>query len=166
MLRLLEKFFENARGRRLVAIEFLRLGLKVDGKGKIYVGNIELPPAKISRAIGVDRRVVIETAKAIADDDKLLQIFYRLEPRAFIANAAKNLGFDTIEIRADPRKKGIIAAVTKILSINGIVIRQVISDDPDLFPDPVLTIIIDGKLNSSVIKELKELSFAESIMIK
>ena len=52
MLDILEKFFENARGRKLVAIEFLRLGLKVDGTGKIYVGEIEIAPTKIGRALG------------------------------------------------------------------------------------------------------------------
>lgn len=166
MLKILEKFFEHARGRKIVAMEFLRLGLKVDGSGRIYVGTIELPPAKIARALDVDRRVVIETAKAIANDDKLLQIFYKLEPRAFIANAAKDLGFDAIEIRANPKGKGIVAAVTKILADEGIVIRQVISDDPDLFPEPVLSIIIDGRLTPRVIKKLKELPFAEGILIK
>lgn len=166
MLKMLEKFFENARGRQLVVTEFLRLGLKVDRTGKIYVGKIELAPAKIGRTLNVDRRVVIETAKAIARDEKLLQIFYRLEPRAFIGNAAKDLGFDSIEIRTDPKKKGIVAAVTKILAENNIMIRQIITDDPELFPDPVLTIIIDKKLNSKTIKELKELDFAKSILIK
>ncbi len=166
MLDIFEKFFQNARGRKLVATEFLRLGLKVNAKGKIYVGNIEVPPAKIARALNVDRRVVIETAKAIAKDDKLLQIFYRLESRAFIGNAAKELGFDVVEIRADPKAKGIVAGVTKVLADEGILIRQVISDDPELFPDPVLTIIIDGKLHAKVIKKLKELRFAEAILIK
>ncbi len=166
MLRLIEKFFENARGRKIVATEFLRLGLRVDGKGKIYAGNIELPPAKIARALNVDRRVVIDTAKAIAEDDNLFQIFYRLESRAFIANAAKELGFDAIEIRANPKGKGIVAVVAKTLADEGIVIRQIISDDPDLFPDPVLSIIIDGRLNAKVIKKLKDLPFAESILIK
>jgi predicted regulator of amino acid metabolism with ACT domain len=166
MLDILEKFFEHARGRKLVATELLRLGLKVDAEGKIYVGSIELPPAKIARALSVDRRVVIETAKAIANDDKLLQIFYRLESRAFMGNAAKELGFDVIEIRADPKRKGIVAAVTKILADSGIVIRQIISDDPDLYPDPVLTIIIDGSLDAKTIKKIKELEFAQAIMIK
>lgn len=166
MLKMLEKFFENARGRRLVAIEFLRLGLKVDGRGRIFVGKIELPPAKIGRALGVDRRVVIETAKAIADDDRLIQIFYKLEPRAFMGNAAREFGFDTIELRADPKKKGIVATVTKILAENRVNIRQIITDDPDLFPDPILTIIIDGRLNAKVIKKIKQLDFAKSITIK
>ncbi len=166
MLEMLESFFRNARGRKQVATEFLRLGLKVDGEGGIYVGNIELAPAKIARALGVDRRVVIDTARAIAKDPKLLRIFYRLEPRAFMGNAAKELGFDTVEIRADPKGKGIVAAVTGILADEGVVIRQIITDDPDLFPDPVLTIIIDGKLNARAIKKLKGLEFAESILIR
>lgn len=166
MIDALEKFFENARGRRLVARELLRLGLKVDGKGKIYVGNIEVPPAKIGRALKVDRRVVIETANAIAQDDKLLHIFYRLESRAFLGNAAKELGFDTIELRANPEKSGIISAVTDILAQNKIVIRQIVSDDPYLFPDPVLTIIINGRLSAKVIKKIKELPFATGILIK
>ena len=166
MLELLENFFENARGRKLVAVEFLRLGLKIDGSGIIYVGNIELSPAKIARALKVDRRVVIDTAKAIANDDKLLQIFYRLESRAFMGNAAKELGFDCIEIRADAKKKAIVASVTKILADESILIRQIIGDDPELFPNPVLTIVIDGKLDGKIIEKLKKLKFAEAILIK
>ncbi|MCL5419850.1 MAG: amino acid-binding protein [Candidatus Marsarchaeota archaeon] len=166
MLKPFASVFGNARGRRIVATEFLRLGLRIDGNGKIYVGNIEVSPAKVGRALNVDRRVVIETAKAIANDDRLLQVFYRLESRAFIGNAARELGFDTVEIRADPRKKGIVASVTRVLAENGIVIRQIISDDPDIFPDPVLTIIINGKLDAGVIKKLKELRFATQILIK
>ena len=126
MKKILKSFPESARARRLVAAEFLRLGLKVDGAGRIFVGRIEVPPVKIARALDVDRRVVIETATFIAKDDKLLQIFYRLEPRAFMGNAAKELGFDTIEIRADPDKIGIVAAVTclSLLSILSISMRS------------------------------------------
>lgn len=166
MLKLLEEFFENAHGRKAVATALLRYGLRVDSTGKIRFGNIEVPPAKIARALSIDRRVVIATARAIASDNKLLQIFYRLEPRAFFGNAAKELGFDAIEIRADPKKKGIVAAVTKIIADDGIVIRQVMSDDPDLFPDPILTVIIDGKLPIRTIKKLKEAKFAHSVLIK
>ena len=166
MLEILETFFKNARGRQLVATTFLRLGLKVDGKGKIYVESIEIPPAKIARALGVDRRVVIDTAKDIAADDKLFQIFSRLESRAFVGSVAKELGFDTIQMRADPKKKGIVARVATVLANNDVSIRQLISDDPDLFPDPVLTIIIDGKIPVDAIKKLRELEFADAIMIR
>ncbi len=166
MVEFLSSLFEGARARRAVALELLRLGLKVDGRGRVYVGAIEVQPAKIARALGVDRRVVIETAKAIAGDDKLLPIFYRLEPRAFIGNVAGQLGLDAIEIRADPNKPGIVAAVTAVLAKERISIRQIISDDPDLFPDPVLTIIIDGRISAGAIRKLKSLKFATAISIK
>ena len=166
MKKILKSFPESARARRLVAAEFLRLGLKVDGAGRIFVGSIEVPPAKIARALDVDRRVVIETATFIAKDDKLLQIFYRMESRAFMGNVAKELGFDTIEIRADPDKVGIVAAVTRILADENIAIRQIIGDDPDIFPDPVLTIIINGRISARAIKRLKASNVASSISIK
>src|SRR3989344_6120168 len=127
MLNILEEFFKNARTRRLIATEVLRLGLRVDSKGKIYVGTIEVPPAKIARALNVDRRVVIETARSIANDDRLLHIFGKLESRSFIGNVAKALGFDTIVIRANPKAKGVVAGVTKILAEEKILIRQIIA---------------------------------------
>lgn len=166
MLKLLEDFFSRAHGRKLVATEFLKLGMRVGAEGTIYFGSIEVPPAKIARALNVDRRVVIEAAKDIAADPKLLQIFYRLQPRAFLGDAAKELGCDALIIRAEAKKKNIVSSVTKVLSENNILIRQIVTDDPYIYPDPVLTIIIDGHLSPKVIKKLKELPFADSITMK
>ncbi len=166
MLDILEEFFSRAHGRRLVATEFLKKGIRVDQKGNIFLGAIELAPAKIARALDIDRRVVIQTAKEIAHDDKLLAIFYYLEPRTYLGNAARELGFDSIVVRANPKGHGIVSAVTKILADEKVVIRQIVSDDPDLFPDPVLTIVIDGKLKTRAIEAIKQLPFTESILIK
>lgn len=166
MLKLLEDFFAKARGRNVVATEFLRLGLSIDENAIIRVGSIEIPPVKIARALGVDRRVVIATAKAIAKDDRLLRIFCHLRPRAFMGNAAKELGFDSIQISADAKRKGVAAEATKILACDNVNIRQIITDDPELFPDPVMTIIIDGKLNAKTIKKLKEMKTAKALAIR
>ena len=88
MLEIIEQFFKNARGRQLVSTSFLQLGLKVDTKGKILVGSIEIPPAKIARALGVDRRVVIDTAK-----DKNLRGTRIFGP---VARELKELGFNKV----------------------------------------------------------------------
>lgn len=166
MYGVLEEFFENAHARKLVAVEFLRLGLKVNSRGNVFSGQIQLSPVKIARALGVDRRVVIDTAKDIAGNEKLFQIFFRLESRAFLGNAAKELGLDSIEIRANPKEKGVVAVVAKILADQGMTIRQIIADDPDLFPDPVLSIVLDEKLDAQTIKKIKDLPFAQSVTIK
>ncbi len=166
MLELLEKFFENAHAKKIVAIEFLRLGLRVDRKGNIFADKIEVQPAKIARALGIDRRVVIDTAKSIGSDEKLLQIFHHLQPRALFGGVGKELGFDVLEIRADPKEKGIVAKITSLLFESNMSIRQIIADDPELFPDPVLTIVVDGKLSAKTLKQLKEMPFAQSIQVK
>ena len=162
----LEKFFEGQRARRVVAEAMLRYGLRVDTSGKIYCNKIEIAPAKMARALGVDRRVVIDTAEEIVENDFLFDIFHSLEPRSNIVHAAKVLGLDSIEIRANPRRIGVVAAVTKILAKNKIGIRQIIADDADLFPDPILTIIVDGKLSGKVIEEIRKLKHAEQITLK
>jgi|SRR3989338_8898962 len=162
----LEKFFEGQRARRIVAEAMLRSGLRVDNDGKIYCNSIEIAPAKMARAFGVDRRVVIETAEEIADNDFLFGIFSGLEPRANFAHSAKELGFDTIEIHADPKGIGIVADVTAILAKNKMGIRQIIADDADLFPNPVLTIIVDGRLSGNVIEKIRKLRHAEKIILR
>ena len=41
MLDLLEKFFENAHAKKVVAIELLRLGLRVESRGKIFADKTQ-----------------------------------------------------------------------------------------------------------------------------
>ena len=165
MLKWLEEFFEKSRAKKLLQ-RSLKSGFRVDESGKIFVGLIELPPAKIARALNVDRRVVIQTAKEISENEQLLAVFRNLEPRAFLGNAARQLGFDAIEIRAEAKKRGIVAVVAKILADDKITIRQITADDPQLFPDPVMTIIVDGKLKAGTLRKLRELPVAKSILIK
>ncbi|MDO8340006.1 MAG: hypothetical protein Q7T16_05100 [Candidatus Burarchaeum sp.] len=162
----LEKFFEGQRARRIVAEAMLRYGLRVDKDGKIYCNAIEIAPAKMARALGVDRRVVIETAEEIADDDFLFDIFSTLEPRSNFAHSAKALGFDVIEIHADPKAVGIVSSITDILARHKLAIRQIIADDADLFPNPVLTIIVDGKLSGKIIEKIRKLRHAEKIILR
>jgi len=162
----LEKFFEGQRARRIVAEAMLRYGLRVGTQGKIYCHKIEIAPAKMARALGVDRRVVIETANEIADNDFLFEIFHSLEPRSNIARAAKAMNCDVIEIHANPRRAGIVSAITSILSKNKITIRQIIADDADMYPNPVLTIMVDGKLSGNVIEKIRRLKHAEQIILR
>jgi len=162
----LEKFFAGQRARRTVAEAMLRYGLRVDNDGKIYCSAIEIAPAKMARALAVDRRVVVETAKEIAEDDFLFDIFHSLEPRSNISKSAKALGFDVIEVHANPEEAGIVAAVTAILAKEGISMRQIMADDAELFPEPVLTIIVDGRLSGKVIEKIRRLKHADEIILR
>ncbi|MFA6328992.1 MAG: amino acid-binding ACT domain protein [Candidatus Micrarchaeia archaeon] len=157
MLQYLEERFAGQRAKLRVVSTMLRLGLRVDGKGRLYCDQIGLAPVKIGRAIGVDRRVVIETAHEIAADPKLFAIFSSLFPISNVSRAAKYFGHDVIEIDADPNTLGLTAKVTAILARHKVAIRQIIADDPDLYPEPKMMVVAEGKLPRKVVDELRSL---------
>jgi predicted regulator of amino acid metabolism with ACT domain len=157
MWQYLDEKFAGQRAKLRVVTTMLKLGLRVDSKGAIFCDQIELAPAKFARAAGVDRRVVVQTAQEIASDKEMAEIFSRLIPTANVAGAAKMLGHDVIEIDADPNTVGLVAKVSSILGKHKAGIRQIIADDPDLYPDPKMHIVVDGKLSSRALAELRSL---------
>jgi len=165
MLQYLEEHFAGQRAKLRVVTTLLRLGIRVDAKGKLYCDAIELAPAKMGRALSVDRRVVIETAREIAADPKLLAIFSSLIPIANVSHAAKYFGHDVIEIDADPNTTGLTAKVASILARHKVGIRQIIADDPDLYPEPKMMVVAEGKLPRKAVEELRSLR-VQSISFK
>ncbi len=165
MWKSIESHFSRRSAGRTVVDAFLRYGLSVHPDGAVYCGPFEMAPAKIGRALNVDRRVVIATAKQIATHEDLLSIFARLQPRASLGQAAAKLGFDTIEISADAHAMGVVSDVTRLLCEHKLLIRQIIADDPDLFPDPKLTIVMGGHMPVKALQALRKLPFAEKIAI-
>ena len=165
MLRYLEEHFAGQRAKIQVVSQLLRLGIRVDERGNLFCDKIALAPVKVGRAIGVDRRVVIETAREIARDERLFQIFSDLAPIANVSNVAKLLGHDVIEINADPHSVGVVAKVSSVLAKNHVTIRQIIADDPDLYPEPKMRVVVDGKLPQKAIGELRALRL-QSISFK
>jgi predicted regulator of amino acid metabolism with ACT domain len=70
----------NMRGypeRLLVARTLIENGLHVRA-GKIYCNEIEVPPIRVGRVVGVDRRTVAETVKMIEANEGLRIIFQHL----------------------------------------------------------------------------------------
>ncbi len=165
MLRYLEEHFAGQRAKLKVIASLLRLGIRVDIKGKLYCDQIELAPAKVARALEVDRRVVIETAKEIAGNENLMKVFEGMTPIANVSRAAKLLGHDVIEINADPNSIGVVKKVSSVLAKNGVKIRQIIADDPDLYPEPKLSIVVEGKLPQKALSSLRELKL-QAISLK
>jgi len=166
MYQFLEDVFVHFPQRRKVVETMLMYGLKVDEHGNIYCGEIELAPAKFARGINVDRRVVIETAKMIAKYEELYQIFSNLKPTAYIRGAAKQLGFEVIEIHAESHAAGIVSKVTEIIAQAGIPIRQIVADDPDIYPSPKLTIVVEKKLPGTVINKIKSLNEVKRLIVE
>lgn len=165
MYRVLEEAFIHFPMRRKVAEALLRYGLRVSKNGTILCDEIEISPAKMARALKVDRRVVIETASMIAGNKALFSFFSELRPTAFIGKAAKLLGFEVIVIEADPHAAGIVSSVSSIIAKERVCIRQIVADDPDIYPNPKLTIVLEKPISGKAIDKLRKIKGITKIAI-
>jgi len=150
-----KKYFEGHPERLKVARVLIENGLAVRN-GKIYLNEIEIPPVRVARAAGVDRRTVIETLKAVASNRELRLVFEDMRSAGHsLKEIAKHLNLGVVEITPlDAKTPGILAGSAMILAKNGLSIRQAIVDDPELSPEPKLTLIVEKKIPGELIPEL------------
>uniref|UniRef100_A0A7C3YE46 ACT domain-containing protein n=1 Tax=Geoglobus ahangari TaxID=113653 RepID=A0A7C3YE46_9EURY len=156
--------FEKYPSQIVVAKEFLKLGIAVRN-GKAYCGEIELVPTKIAEAIGVDRKVVMMAIQNIESDEELRKVFSSLRPVAYIADVARILGFGVLEVYAESQKPGIIAGITNILAREGISIRYMLAEDPDLSVESKLTMVTETKIPGKLVDEFLKVDGVIKIVI-
>jgi len=150
-----KKYFEGHPERLKVARILIENGLSVRN-GRIYLNEIEIPPVRIARAAEVDRRTVKETLNAIRSNRELRLIFEDIRSAGHsLKEIAKHLDLGVVEITpVDAKLPGILANSAMILAKNSISIRQAIVDDPELSPEPKLTLIAEKKIPGELIPEL------------
>ncbi len=142
-------------GRQKVARSLVELGLSIREGTKIYCGGIELSDVKIARFLGVDRRTVRDTAQLISSDPLLKPVFERMRPAGpFLADVARFLGYSVIEIYADPHTVGIVAQAATLIAQENIAIRQAFADDPDLTPEPKLTLVVEKEPSGAILQKM------------
>ncbi len=155
MWRQISDRLEEYPGRQKVARAFVELGLSIKEGNKIYCGGIELSDVKIARYLHVDRRTVRDTAQLISSDPTLNSVFEKLRPAGpFLADVARFLGYSVIEIYADPHTVGIVAQAASLISQENIAIRQAVADDPDLTPEPKLTLVVEKEPSGTVLQKM------------
>ncbi|HDD40071.1 MAG: amino acid-binding protein [Thaumarchaeota archaeon] len=156
----LEEFPARLKIIRLM-IEY---GIGVNEEGKIVVGPVEIPDTSIAKAVGVDRRVVRKTVEQILEDENLKRIFTGIRPAgAFLAPIAKELGLYVVEIRADPTASGVLAEAAKIIASEGISIRQAVAEDPELFPEPKLILVLERPLSGDGLNKMLKIPHVKSV---
>ncbi len=141
-------------------------GLALKGN-RIYLNQTEIPAARVARAAGVDRRTVTETAQMINKDPSLKLIFENIQSAGLsLRGVAKPLGLGVVEITAqDPKAVGILAGASRLLADAGITIRQALVDDPELVPEPKLTIIAGGSVPGDLIPEILRIKGVSKVSI-
>jgi hypothetical protein len=144
----------------------IECGIRVSKDDKLYIGDVEQDYSAVSRAVGVDRRVVKQTVKQIRGNKYLYSIFSKTKPLgASLVDVVSVLGYTAVIIEADPRSPGVMAAVAEILSRHGTVVRQALADDPEMVPDAKLTLVVEGQLTAEAVAELKALRLVRSLKI-
>jgi uncharacterized protein len=152
--------------RLKVARVLVENGLSVKNQ-KIYLNQIEIPPVRIARVAGVDRRTVIETLSIIRDNRELRIIFEGIRSAGHsLKEIAKHLHLGVVEITpVDARTHGILANSAMVLNKGGLSIRQAIVDDPELSPEPKLTFIVERKIPGELISELLTISGVAKVSV-
>jgi predicted regulator of amino acid metabolism with ACT domain len=158
MWNMIKKYFEQFPERLKVARVLVENGLSAKD-GKIYLNQIEIPPVRIARVAGVDRRTVNETLKIIKINRELRMVFEEMRSAGHsLKEIAKHLKLGVVEITPiDAKTPGILARSATILAKAGLSIRQAIVDDPELSPEPKLTLILEKKIPGKLISELLEI---------
>jgi len=160
------KCLEGYPERLAVAKLLIQYGLSIRD-GKIYCGKIMIPAVGISRVAGVDRRTVTHTIKMIEENPELRVIFRELKPAgASLREVARYLNLGVVEITPiDARMPGILSSSSSLLAEKGISIRQAIVDDPELTPEPKLTLIAEKKIPGEIIPKLLKIKGVQKVSV-
>jgi len=162
----IRKHLEHYPERLKVARVLVENGLSVKNE-KILLNKIEIPPIRIAREANVDRRTVTETITTIKNNRELRLIFEEIRPAGHsLKEIAKHLNLGVLEITPiDAKTPGILANSAMALNKSGLSIRQAIVDDPELSPEPKLTLIVEKKIPGELISELLKIKGVAKVSV-
>jgi len=160
------KYLETHPERLFVAKLLVENGLSVRN-GKIYCNEIEIPPIRIARVSKVDRRTVTETIKAIEENPDLQVIFKNIRSAGHsFKEIARHLNLGVVEITpVDAKIPGILARSATLIAEKNISIRQAIVDDPELSPEPKLTLVTETKIPGELVPEFLKIRGVAKVSI-
>jgi predicted regulator of amino acid metabolism with ACT domain len=166
MWNTIKKHLQEYPERLRVARVLVENGLSAKGN-KIYLNEIEIPPVRIARVAGVDRRTVNETLNTIKANRELRLIFEEMRSAGHsLKEIAKPLNLGVVEITpVDAKTAGILAKSATTLAKAGLSIRQAIVDDPELSPEPKLTLIVEKKIPGELIDEILKITGVAKVAV-
>lgn len=162
----IKDFFKDFPAQQRVAQLLFERGFQVREDGKVVSGRIEIPHTQIAKEVGVERRAVDSTVQTILSKDNLKRIYMNLTQVCSLQEVAREFRLSVIVfVPKNANQTGIIADVTKIVSENGLSIRQALAEDPSISLHPKLTLILEGDIPSNLISEIRRLPGTRSITV-
>ncbi len=158
--KLVEKFTETVKGhtKKLEVLKvLLKYGLSVRENTVTLGERIKVPFKSIALEAGVDRRTVIETLRAIREDSFLREFFRRLRPAGpSLVEVSKLLGYRCLIVETHRDQPGILAWVANALAEKNINILQVVAEDPNIYEEPKLYVVVSSNVPGEVIDRILE----------
>jgi predicted regulator of amino acid metabolism with ACT domain len=162
----IKKFFKDLPAQERVARLLFERGFQVRKDGKVVSGGIEIPHTQIAKEVGVERRAVDSTVQTILLKNELTRIYTNLRQVCSLQEVAREFNLSVIVfVPENAAQTGIIADVTRIVSENGLSIRQALAEDPSTSEHPKLTLILEGDIPSDLIGEIRRLPGTRSITV-
>ena len=170
MWQYINENFRKFPSQQKVLVKMISLGLSsrrdFEGVPRIYCGDVEVKASALASALGIDRRAVLDALDKIANDERLQSFFSDISPVPNFGKVSSHLGMGVIQILPESATKpGIIAGISKLFSQEGISIRQVIVDDPELSDSPRATIVTDGQIPPGLISEIKKIQGVQAVLL-
>ncbi len=162
----IKDFFKDFPAQQRVAQILFERGFQIREDGKVVSGRIEIPHTQIAKEAGVERRAVDSTVQTILSIEDLKRIYVNLKQVCSLEEVAREFNLSVIVfVPKNASQKGIIANVTRIISENGLKIRQALAEDPSISMQPKLTLILEGNISSQLIDEIRKLPGTRSITV-
>ena len=158
MKEVMKKYIHGNTAQERIASAMFELGLNIKENGFYYCGRVKVNEAAMAEAIGIDRRSLYRFSKKVRHFPELKSVFCNIMPSGYSSEKiARKEGNGLIKVKAFAKKSGIIANVTRILSLHNIVILQMTADNPETTRSPELVIITEKKVPSTIKRELEKL---------
>ncbi len=162
----IKDFFKDFPAQQRVARILFERGFQIREDGKVVSGKIEIPHTQIAKEAGVERRAVDSTVQTILSIEDLKRIYMNLKQVCSLEEVAREFNLSVIVfVPKNASERGIIANVTRIISENGLNIRQALAEDPSISIQPRLTLILEGNISSQLIDEIRRLPGTRSITV-
>ena len=159
------EYFKKYPAQQRVMETLLSYGLSIKD-GRVYCGDIELSFSKIARAIGVDRRAVMNAVETVERNKKMKKIFSSLQPTCSFKELAPKMSWGIVEIiPVNASMPGILADVSKMIADEKISIRQANVDDYVITEEPKLYIITEKPLPPRLIKKLRKAKGVKGVTV-
>lgn len=144
--------------------KMMECGMRV-ASGSVYVDNVVIADHALARALNIDRRVVKWTIEQVEKSRFLTSILSRTKPLGTsLAELAPELGYIALVIETTG-SPNLVSDVVSILIRNGMEIRQMLAEAPDIVANPKITVVVAGRLSDRAFAEIIGLKQVRGVRI-